>query len=1269
MKHNARNQIIVKFTLMIATVVMLLLIPVACADANVNITLTFDENLEQGSKTTCEVKNPQDFSLPSNPVRENYIFDGWYLDNGSWEEPFTVNSLLDLQISEDMSLTVYAKWLGEPYTVRFDCTNADDPIDPITVRYGEDYQLPVPAWGEEAFLGWEYDADPSVLLTDSKGSAISAFEFTEDITVFPLWKEGRVTLTFDSETDTYEQKSVWLGEAIGSLPVPQKTDHLFIGWFTHLNGEGSKITEETISEFTDDTTLYAYWKTEFCSISFDGNGATSGSVSILKAEHGSFVTLPDCSFYKSGYHFIGWELDGKIYQQGATYSDTAGDAMQFKALWSPNTCTVEFDGNNGAYGTMDSITVTYGENTTLPALKFTKEGYTFLGWKYDEKTLADQSDISDLLSVNGKSLTLIAQWKPITYIIQFDSNGADKGIMYDIRCLRDEAITLPKSQFKKEGHTFKGWTDSSGNFYDDNSTRTNWGMLVEEGAVYTLTAVWERNSYSVLLHGQGDIPAVKRITALYGDTVTLPECTFVKTGYQFDYWYRYIDYTENKYESGSTIQITEDLDLYAKWEPITYTLHFDANGGEGSMNDVNLTFEEYASLPNANFTKEGYRFGGFSLNGKFYKDGAYVGKLTSKEETLTLTAVWEYLYEGDGTEKSPYLVSSPEAFLAIPDFLYLDRNATYSKDGKIWFRLTQDIELNGSEVASFGNFAGALDGGGHTVSDFCIKNASGLIDQNRGVIRDLHISDVSLTLETNNYVDNVGILAGCNYGTITGCSVSDARMTVVNYNEYIFVGGLVGYAVHSNIINSRFIGNIDLISDHGDVTIGGIAGRMSCSYIISCYSILDAEVDTDFDSQSDIMNIGALVGQIDVYPVIRGGFGKITADVTVTNADAASSIILGGCIGTANYTPISCYASADSVLTVNGSTVEAADISAVPQVSDSDLRSMAWVAEKLPCFQNNGWSMAEGEYPLYTEAEQPSEAISTKEELLALSGKVLYGSYLLTADIDLTGEEWVPPILFGNFDGDGHKITGLSLTVAADGYAGLFSQNYGTIRNLLLKNYDIEILALTSVTVGGIVGQNFGTIHACHVDATMRITCRDGIANLGGIAGEILGGLISDCYVTADLTATGAAGSQVAGIAATVAYPQYVQRCYSDGSLTFNSPQMSVHTAHIYGIAQKATNSFSLAFLTMEDVYYTANKCYTTSSQVLGSSVNCYGCTLQSSIQQSSMKIKSLAELISVSFLQSELGFEQFTSEEALEESPDAVWVYDGSNLPKLWFE
>ena len=46
--------------------------------------------------------------LPPTPTKEGYIFDGWYRDKDTWQEPFTEDPFSEMQ-TED--LTVYAKWI------------------------------------------------------------------------------------------------------------------------------------------------------------------------------------------------------------------------------------------------------------------------------------------------------------------------------------------------------------------------------------------------------------------------------------------------------------------------------------------------------------------------------------------------------------------------------------------------------------------------------------------------------------------------------------------------------------------------------------------------------------------------------------------------------------------------------------------------------------------------------------------------------------------------------------------------------------------------------------------------------------------------------------------------------------------------------------------------------------------------------------------------------------------------------------------------------
>ena len=70
---------------------------------------------------------------------------------------------------------------------------------------------------------------------------------------------------------------------------------------------------------------------------------------------------------------------------------------------------------------------------------------------------------------------------------------------------------------------------------------------------------------------------------------------------------------------------------------------------------------------------------------------------------------------------------------------------------------------------------------------------------------------------------------------------------------------------------------------------------------------------------------------------------------------------------------------------------------------------------------------------------------------------------MLTDDIDADGAAVSIPIFLGDFDGQGHKITGLRLTESCSEY-GLFSrvESGASVRNLT---------AGTQTDVGGIVGQ------------------------------------------------------------------------------------------------------------------------------------------------------------------------------------------------------
>ena len=1243
----------------LAVSVLLALFLVACADMNVKMKVSFDINHGEDSVTVYKLRNPQEFSMPSDPVRENYTFDGWYLDNGKWEKPFTVQSLLDLPISENVELKVYAKWLGNSHTVHLDCSHADASLDSVAVRYGDTYRLPVPTWGQECFLGWQAN---DVQLTDATGASLSPFAFSHDVTLSPIWKAGRVTLTLNSGTGATEQISAWQGEPIRTLPTPERSDHLFLGWFTQPNGEGTKITADTVSAFTEDTSLHAHWATEFCLISFDGNGSTSGNTAALKVAHGNSATLPACGFTKTGYSFNGWELNGTVYQVGAKISDTSADHIALRALWSPNTVTVSFDAGTTAFtGSMSSVTITYGEGTKIPPLSYERHGYVFTGWKCGSTTLSNCADISALLTSNGATLKLVAQWRPITYILRFNGNGATYGEIPDVHCVYDQEVMLPFSTLAREGHTFKGWTTPTGEFYSDGASRKNWGMLNQDGAVYVLTASWTPNQYRVQLSKNGGEGSVNTHLITYGNTFTLPDCKFTYTGHTFVNWFTYDeDHHQVFHLPGDSIVITEDTTVYAHWEMISYQLHIDPNGGNSTLEDLTLLYDEYTWLSGDSLTRPGYTLGGFRHGGKLYAIGERISKLTDQSETVTLTAVWKYAYEGDGTEASPYLVPNVEAFLGIPDFLLCSKKTDFC------FSLTNDIDLQGASFPSIQSFSGVLDGRDHTVSNFTI-NGLGFIKDNEGELRDLHFSDVSLTTNVSKGVSGymgVGTLVGCNKGTVSACSVTNATMQVsLTISSSCPVGGLVGISKDGAMTGCLFQGEIQ-VSSNPWAYVGGLCGSVSSltttniSAVTLCYASATIAVTAPHD-----IYIGSCIGSAEGANTLAYLFGEITATVNASDPDYSTGVHMGALIGkqTTAVTLIHCYGAACELL-LNGEAIAAADADTVEQVTADELRSLGWMREHLPAFTTGSWSMTDGALPRPTPSERQRIEISSKEELMALSGKTLISHYVLTADVDLTGETWKPAILIGIFDGNGHSIKGLCYEKAVNGRAGLFAWNYGTVQNLLLKDCVIDATFLTATHAGTIAGENLGVIRVCHVSGSITVLTRSGSAYVGGIAGRITDGCIRNCYVTADITVMGASGSRVAGIAADVGAARCIVNCYTDGEFLFTTPDEKVSSASAYGIAPIAQNSFSLAAVDVKNVY-TKSVYHYSGPQ----SLNCYGCTTQYNYVDNDYK--SPETLMSVSFLQNTLGWKQFVTAEDLAVTPNAVWIYDGNDLPRLWFE
>jgi hypothetical protein len=108
--------------------------------------------------------------------------------------------------------------------------------------------------------------------------------------------------------------------------------------------------------------------------------------------------------------------------------------------------------------------------------------------------------------------------------------------------------------------------------------------------------------------------------------------------------------------------------------------------------------------------------------------------------------------------------------------------------------------------------------------------------------------------------------------------------------------------------------------------------------------------------------------------------------------------------------------------------------------------------------------------------------IATRTDLEKISNDPDYplsGSYVLTADIDLSGAEWTPigvdenNAFTGTFDGQGYKIQNLMITGSSYKYVGLFGYVHnGTIKNVGMIDTCIDVTLDSDIYVGGIVGHS-----------------------------------------------------------------------------------------------------------------------------------------------------------------------------------------------------
>lgn len=119
-----------------------------------------------------------------------------------------------------------------------------------------------------------------------------------------------------------------------SSTKPTRTGHTFLGWSTDKNATTATYQPGGLYTSNSGATLYAVWKINTYTVSYDANGGSGAPGSQTKT-YGATLTLSKTKPTRTNYNFKGWSKDksatSPTYSAGGVYTEDA--AVTLYAVW------------------------------------------------------------------------------------------------------------------------------------------------------------------------------------------------------------------------------------------------------------------------------------------------------------------------------------------------------------------------------------------------------------------------------------------------------------------------------------------------------------------------------------------------------------------------------------------------------------------------------------------------------------------------------------------------------------------------------------------------------------------------------------------------------------------------------------------------------------------------------------------------------------------------------------------------------------------------
>lgn len=623
-------------------------------------------------------------SWPADPVKQGYVFDGWYKDSAYQTKAETLTAMPSFSDSSK-GMTLYAKW-----------------------RPAEDTKYTVERYQEQLGGGYVNTESEKLTGTTESEAAVPVKEYpgfheksAEKKTIAPdgstvvkvYYDRNEYTVMFNLDNGTENVVQTYKHGADLHAPTPSRSGYTFKDWSSPL--------PKTVTADADYT---AQWEANNNAVTFVTNGGTDVAGQTVKTDE--TITKPS-NPTRTGYTFGDWYTDQSCTKKWDFEKDTVSDAMTLYAKWTANTYDVTLNLNYDGAAESTKITVTY--DGTYSALTTPKRaGYDFLGW-FTAQTGGEQVTADSKVSITEPQ-TLYAHWKEgaATYTVKHYQQNTEG--MTDNQYTEFESETLSGitgQPTEAKAKTYTGFAPAKA--FEQLPIKADSSTVI---SIYydrlTYTVTWmngdteldtETLRYGAMPYYKGDTPTKKdtghtytftgwspepskvtgnvTYTAQFSDSLNTYNITYnlnngtnapgnpsrytygtavpladpTRTGYTFGGWFTNSDCTGDKVTEISADE-TGDKTFYAKWTANKYDVTFDLNYEGAEKITKQVTFDEKYVLPDKP-ARSGYKFLGWFTQ-ETGGNKVTADDTVSTAENHTLYAHWDK----DNTVYNLYLGST-----------------------------------------------------------------------------------------------------------------------------------------------------------------------------------------------------------------------------------------------------------------------------------------------------------------------------------------------------------------------------------------------------------------------------------------------------------------------------------------------------------------------------------------------------------------------------------------------------------------------------------